>query len=340
MGFDPSSVVADYGDPAAESLACRTDAALFDFSFMSRAIIEGAGAIDALSQITSRHLADQPIGRIRYALREAPDGHVVADLTIWRIAPEIWEVMSGRPEDIADLAAVARRVGNVTVLDLTAETSIFALQGPQSYSLIRSLLEPEHAQRLTALPYYATTDVALQGVPVRVGRLGYTGEQGVELVLPTSSAEAIWNTLAAKARPAGFVAADMLRIEAGFVLFANEFRLPVTAAEAGLAGFAPAPNAHDQQTLRLASFRALSDRDVTLFRPRDDASRPADPGVLAPTSACISRAAGGILGLGYVLASHDPSNALRDPSDTFQQIELVNRPYYDPGKTRPRGPWT
>lgn len=340
MGFDPSTVVTDYGDPIGEARACRTATALFDFSFMSRAKIEGAGAIAALSRLTPRRLADLPVGRLRYAMRETADGYLASDLTIWRIGPDHWEVMSGRAVDIADLARFACEVGHARVDDLTSATRIFAVQGPETLDLLRAMVRPDEVGSLLALPYYGTVDLVLAGTHVRVGRLGYTGEQGVELLVPERHAEAIWTKLVAGSRQAGFIAADMLRIEAGFVLFANDFLLPVTAREAGLGQFCAADTGRpNKDELELVCFRAASHGDVSMFRPDRHLCRYAEPDVLAVTSACYSLAAGSVLGLGYAWRFRPRAMPLRDPTGMFSRIEVVSRPFYDPTKTRPRMPW-
>jgi glycine cleavage system aminomethyltransferase T len=340
MGFDPKNIVTDYGDPEDEARACRQSAALFDFSFMSRATISGHRARAVIGTITIRPLDDLPVGRIRYALRETPKGHLAADLTIWRIAPDTWEVMSGRPVDIADLTAAAESEPETEVHDLTASTSIFAVQGPEALAALRPLLSPTDVQRLAQVPYYGTVDVTLADVPARIGRLGYTGERGFEVLVPAAAGRAMWEALAARARPAGFIAADMLRIEAGFVLFANEFQLPVTAAEAGLAGFATTSNNTGADALSLVAFRAAAQTGITLFQPRAALNRPTEPDVLVATSACNSLAAGGALGLGYVRRDHPAHAALRDSTGTFADIELVAHPFVDPDKRRPRGAWS
>ncbi len=340
MAFDPASIIRDYGDPEGEACACRSAAALFDFSFMARATVTGPGALAALARITSRPLADLPVGRIRYAVREKSDGYLAADLTVWRIARDTYELMSGRPVDIADLIDSAAAQPGTTAKDLTAATNVYAVQGPRALDALRSLLSPDHFDRLAMLPYYATADFVLAGVPVRVGRLGYTGERGFELLVPVESGRAIWTALAAEARPAGFIAADMLRIEAGFVLFVNEFRLPVTAAEAGLGSFSAAwDDDAPSHPLSLVCFRAATRTDLALYQPPAALSRPSEPNVIAATSACNSLAAGAVLGLGFVHRERPPNVELRDTAGTFTDIELVTRPFYDPEKHRPRGPW-
>lgn len=345
MAFDPTGVIADYGDPVGEAVACRTSAALFDFSFMSRAVVAGQGALNVIAALTRRPLHDLPVGRICYALRETPEGYLAADLTVWRIGPNTFEVMSGRPVDIADLAAAAVDYPDAQVRDLTAQTRIYAVQGPRALDVLRPLMSERAVRRLADLSYYATADFSIDGMPVRIGRLGYTGERGFELVLPACAGETVWKALASRARPAGFVAADALRIEAGFVLFANEFRLPVTATEAGLGAFASGAPTHrpdaasEGSQLCLVEFRAATQADVALFQPRPPLHRPNDDNTLLVTSACNSVAASGVLGLGYVRQCRRHDVPLRDPTGTFRNIQLVQRPYYDPEKRRPRLPW-
>ena len=97
-GFDIRALRADYGDGRAEAMSCRSAAALFDFSFMSRIRIEGPGANELIATLTPRRIDDLTPGRIRYALRVAADGRVVGDLTIWRLDAESFEIFSGSSE--------------------------------------------------------------------------------------------------------------------------------------------------------------------------------------------------------------------------------------------------
>src|SRR5262249_48506124 len=181
---------------------------------------------------TGRSLAGLAPGSIRYALRVADSGAVLADLTIWRIGPQAFELMSGRREDVLDLLSLSKSAAQVA--DLTASTAILSLQGPESLDALSGLGD---LRAITALPYFGFCEARLGGTPCTVGRLGYTGEQGFEIVLARQDRASLWAELAKRARPAGFAAADILRIEAGFVLFTNEFSIPVAPSEAGLSRF-------------------------------------------------------------------------------------------------------
>jgi aminomethyltransferase len=148
----------------------------------------------------------------------------------------------------------------------------------------------------------------------------------------------LWRALSHYLRPAGFVAADMLRIEAGFVLFANELALPVAPAEAGLARFHHAGHP-PRPAIKLVSFRADCGDLSWPWRPARGLQRPARPGAIAVTSACDSVVAGGVLGLGYVVAATPAEKPLRDPTGIFRNIRLTPMPFYDTAKRRPRAAW-
>jgi aminomethyltransferase len=328
--FNP---IAHFGEPAAEASACRTACALFDFSFLECARIQGGGAQQILEAFAGRSLASLDIGKINYALRVGPGGEAVADLTIWRTGAHCYELMSGRREDIADLLAWAE--GTLAVAEI-ADRATFALQGPDSLDVLR------HFGRVDAiepLPYFGFTDATLDGTACRIGRLGYTGEAGFEIICGRDRGPALWQTLSSCARPAGFVAMDMLRIEAGFVLFSNEFRLPVTPEEAGLGKFYRSSSSTPRR-MALVSFRADADRLAWPWQPSQSPQRPSAPGEIVVTSACDSVVAGGILGLGYALCPGEPGAALRDPNGIFRNIRQTPIPYYDPSKIRPRLPWS
>lgn len=332
MAFDPARVVIDYGDIDGEVEACRTAAALFDFSFVARARVAGPQALALLGEMTSRDHATMAVGDIRYALRARPDGRLVSDLTIWRLDPDTYELMSGRSEDIADLVRLAP--GDVT--DLSGKSAIFAVQGPNTLARLASATDVSEISRLA---YYRCCRARLLGADCLVGRLGYTGEAGFEIIVAEHAAPRLWTALSGLARPAGFAAADILRIEAGFVLFANELRVPVGAGEVGLSRFAGSRPARLGTPLTLVAFRADAAGRPILWQPAATLARPA-PGEIVVTSACWSRRAGGVLGLGFAHADDVAAGRpLADPTRAFAALSLVPRPFYDPGKRRPRAAW-
>jgi glycine cleavage system T protein (aminomethyltransferase) len=333
MALADFNLIGDFGDAAAEARACRTDCALFDFSFLECARLYGVGAKGIIEGFTGRRLDSLGIGNIYYALRVGPAGNILADLTIWRTGLNSYEVMSGRREDVHNLINCAGP--GVDVSDLGPEMATFALQGPRSLDVLRHLGPTDLIGRLD---YFTFADTALDGLPCRIGRLGYTGEAGFEIIFNRRHTDRLWQTLSAHARPVGFIAADMLRIEAGFVLFTNDFLVPVSPVEAGLGRFHRRPEAATPE-LALISFCATSGPLHLPWKPSSAVQRPASVGEITVTSACYSLAAGGVLGLGYAHANCAIGACLHDPTGNFRNIRRVGMPFHDPAKLRPRGPW-
>ena len=334
MPFDLSLLRHDYGDAIAEAKACRTTAALFDFSFVARGRVTGPGAISALQSITSRPLHSLQPGQIAYAVREGSDGRLLADLTVWRLDGDDYELMSGRSEDVRDLVEAS---SDGRAADLSDETAIFALQGPGSLNCLRCLDAPVS---LANLAYFHHTATEICGVDCRVGRLGYTGEAGFEIVAPKEHAATLWAEMQKLARPAGFASANILRIEAGFVLFANEFRIPVSAQEVGLERFASEHSPGLGDDIRLVTFRSSRIGTPALWAPAAQLARPAQQGELVATSACTSPLCEGTLGLGYVRRVDLDRRQDVFNSDAFGEVEIGPRPFYDTSKQRPRQPWS
>jgi glycine cleavage system T protein (aminomethyltransferase) len=323
----------DFGDPASEARACRTDCALFDFSFLECARLQGPRACSIIETFAGRSLQALAEKQIFYALRVDAGGAMVADLTIWRTGAQTFDVMSGRREDVAALLDCAGP--GIDVTDMTAGRATFAAQGPGTLDALRNLGDVGAVGRLE---YFTFCDANLAGISCMVGRLGYTGEAGFEIIVERRRAGDLWRALSLDLRPAGFIASDMLRIEAGFVLFTNELALPVAPAEAGLARFHHAGHP-PRPAIKLVSFRADCGDLSWPWRPARGLQRPAQPGAIAVTSACDSVVAGGVLGLGYVVAATPAEKPLQDPTGTFRNIRLTPMPFYDTAKRRPRAPW-
>ena len=334
MALDLSRLPRDWGDPEREVRNCRTAAALFDFSFVARASIAGPAALSLIGRLTGRRLDDMTDGAIRYAVHAAANGRLVSDLTIWKRGPDIWEVMSGRPEDIAVLRDPPMPAATVT--DLSPATSICAVQGPATLSALAGLAD---TAALARLGYYRHRTATVAGIDCLVGRLGYTGEAGFEIIAPRSAGQALWQALAARIPPAGFAAADVLRIEAGFALFANEFQVPVTAAEAGLASFA-GPEGETAGEITLVCLTASCRERPSVWQPLTPPPRPTRAGEVAITSAGWSARAGGVLALGFARTQDIAAGLpLHDPRGVLDRLARAGRPFYDPGKQRPRRAW-
>ncbi|WZH35971.1 MAG: glycine cleavage system protein T [Microbacterium enclense] len=136
-------------------------------------------------------------------------------------------------------ALVAGSTGLV-VEDVTDSFALIALQGPQARGILKSLPGVEiTGTALDDLGYYAWTDGTFASAPLFVARTGYTGEDGYELLIPTTKAGALWDAVLAAGADAGLVpcglaARDTLRLEAGMPLYGHELSRDIVPAQAGL----------------------------------------------------------------------------------------------------------
>ena len=318
-----------------QAVNCRAAAALFDFSFMSILRISGHDAASLISQYVNRDLSRMPLRSIRYCLHSDSVGNVLSDLTVWRVNDSTFDVMSGEIRDVRSL--MKRSSSNTTAKDVTDRTAIFSVQGPMS---LAAMMPACQDRILAELGYFSFGDLDIHGVPARVGRLGYTGERGFEIVVDTAHAKSLWTALSGHINVASFAVADILRIEAGFSLFCNEFEVGVTAKELSMDRFVDGPDSQALELKSLVCFSATAKEKPILWqRPQSGVSIPA-PGELLATSACFSPLTESVLGLGYV-ARQEKHSALAfiDPLGQFEDIKLRQRPYFDPKKQTVLGGW-
>ena len=134
-----ADLVRDYGDPHAEAMCCRQDCALFDFSFVYRIRVSGRNAIARIEQFQPRSVSDMSIGQIRYSVKLNAQGRVRSDLTLWRYAEDVFEIMSGCAEDVSDLHAQAGEEFNLQ--DLSESTAILSLQGPNTLAQLACFMD-------------------------------------------------------------------------------------------------------------------------------------------------------------------------------------------------------
>ena len=325
--------VAVYTDAAEEHLATRRACGLFDFSFMGHFEVAGAGARAFLDRLQTRNLSALAPGRIAYTLLLRPDGTVFIDATVWCLARDRYWLFTGRRSDFAFVAEAAGEAG-VALSDLSGANAVLAIQGPESARVLG-----RHLGAPPELAYFGFREARLGGVPVTIGRLGYSGELGYELIVPTGAAGTLWRELATDARECGFDAANSLRIESGYILFTNELARPVDPFELGLERLVSFDGRAftGSEALRARRWRApdrrlvgldgFARRNFSLLRdlPRAEVTSR----VRSPTFGCE-------LALGFVPAEAAASGDLVSISDT--EVGRISRlPFYDPGRVLPRG---
>jgi glycine cleavage system aminomethyltransferase T len=215
-----------------------------------------------------------------------------------------------------------------------ASTRALALQGPQSAG-------PRASGAAPGVAYFGFRAATLAGVPVTIGRLGYSGELGYELIVPTDAAGTLWRELATGARECGFDAANSLRIESGYILFTNELHArPVDPFELGLERLVSFDGRAytGSEALRALRRHEPDRRLVGLdgFARRNASALDGFPRVEV-TSRVRAPTFGRELALGFAPAEAAAAGTLVSTSDT--EVGRIHRlPFYDPGRVLPRGP--
>ena len=223
----------------AEVRAVRTGAGLFDVSHMGRVDISGPSATDFLDLVVTGSAATLEIGRARYCMICNSRGGVIDDTIFYRLAQDRYLLIpnAGNRHRVIDWfgLVIGQRFGDsVTLDDQTMQTSLLACQGPAALGLAGELA----ADGLPGLRPFAWMEARMCGTDVLVGRTGYTGEDGVEILAPASAAPSIWEALTnAGVVPCGLGARDVLRTEAGLPLHGHELDESTTPVEAQLERF-------------------------------------------------------------------------------------------------------
>jgi aminomethyltransferase len=202
--------------------AARTACALFDISPLYKYHVHGPGARALLDRVLTRDVSRLAVGQVSYTTWCDDEGKIVDDGTITRLAPDSYRLTAAIPTldwlQDNDLGIGAR------IEDASEALAALSLQGPTSRAVLQRLADAD----VGALRYFRQLETKLAGIPVSISRTGYTGDLGFEIFVEPGWAERLWDELleagrAFNLRPAGNIAQDMLRIEAGLLLIDVDF---------------------------------------------------------------------------------------------------------------------
>jgi len=225
-----------------ECKAVRTHAGLFDVSHMGRITAEGKRAETFLNRLVTNDVSKLSVGQGQYSLLCNPSAGIIDDLTIFRTSQTRYLVVYNAANRDKNWAWFEKhREHEVELRDISDQSAMFAVQGPKAGQLLRSL----SGTRLEEIDKYSGKDVRVGDVSCLVTRSGYTGEDGFEIyVWSTSpqhpeSALRIWDKLLLAGRhdglkPSGLGARDVLRLEAGMCLYGNDIDEKTSPVEAKL----------------------------------------------------------------------------------------------------------
>ncbi|MFP4063408.1 MAG: glycine cleavage system aminomethyltransferase GcvT [Halochromatium sp.] len=222
-----------YGSQLDEHHAVRQQAGVFDVSHMRPIDIQGADALVFLRRLLANDVAKlkQP-GKALYSCMLNADGGVIDDLICYYLGPNRYRAVVNAATADKDLAWMQACIQGAAVgINSRDDLAMLAVQGPQARAEAAALLpEALRAPALALRPFFATE----QGDWL-VGRTGYTGEDGFEILLPATEVVDLWQALiAAGVTPCGLGARDTLRLEAGMNLYGQDMTEEIGPLESGL----------------------------------------------------------------------------------------------------------
>jgi aminomethyltransferase len=214
-----------------EHLAVRSACGVFDVSHMGEVETFGPGAETLLQRLLSNDVSKLAVGGAQYSVLCRSDGGILDDLFTYRLADDRYLTVTNAANHERDFAWFEEHSGgfDAEVRDAIADYAMLAVQGPDARPIVSGLAEGELPSRMR------TATLSVAGAEMLVCGTGYTGEDGVELLLPPERATEVWDALtAAGAKPAGLGARDTLRMEVCFHLYGNDMDEHRNPIEAGL----------------------------------------------------------------------------------------------------------
>ena len=218
----------------AEHHHTRNAAGLFDVSHMGQLRLVGSDAAAAFESLIPVDVIDLPVGKQRYGLLLNDQGGIIDDLMFFKREADIFVIVNGACK-VGDIAHIQARIGTRCQVIPMPERALLALQGPLAVTALSRL-----AQGVEKLVFMTggnfTVQTGTQSIDVFLTRSGYTGEDGFEISVHESDAEALAKALLAQpeVKPIGLGARNSLRLEAGLPLYGNDIDNSTTPVEAGL----------------------------------------------------------------------------------------------------------
>jgi aminomethyltransferase len=220
-----------YTGVRAEHMAVREGCGIFDVSHMGEIETVGPGAQALLQRLLSGDVAAIPVGGAQYGVLCREDGGVLDDLFTYRLGAERFLTVTNAANHARDLEWFRAHAGgfDAQVRDRLEDYAMLAVQGPRAREIVQRIADSPLPPRMTV------AEGRLGGAKVLVCGTGYTGEDGVELLLAPTDAPRLWDELVRRgAVPAGLAARDTLRLEVCFHLYGNDLMVQRGPIEAGL----------------------------------------------------------------------------------------------------------
>jgi aminomethyltransferase len=332
-----------YAGILSEVAAVRTATGLFDVSHMGRFYISGTNATAFLDWVLTGSVETLRVGRARYCMICNEAGGVIDDTIFYRLAEDRYLLIPNAGNRLAVAAWFQRWIdekypADCVMEDQTESTALVAFQGPGTPVVMDRLCD----QPPSSMRPFTWQENQLRGVPVLLGRTGYTGEDGFEIVVDAPEVDLLWRTLMDQgAVPCGLGARDVLRLEAALPLHGHEIDEDTTPIEAGLERFVRFDKEYvGAQVLRQQHEQGVARKLIGLKLPGRSAPRAGYPildqgqTVGHITSGSYSPTLDTSIAMGYVVerSAHTGRVLDVDIRGRIARTEVVPMPFY----TRPK----
>jgi aminomethyltransferase len=208
-----------YSSMKEEHLSVRNQCGMFDISHMGVLEVSGADAFAFLQRFTCNDATKSLKQKMTYSMVLNEEGFVLDDVMFAKLGERFILVVNSANREKLLSWFKSYDIGDVVIKDLSETNAFIAIQGPKAIEQLASKLSMD----LSFLKRFSIDTISLFGEDVIISRTGYTGEDGVELIVPSKHASDFWDSLIEFGiAPCGLAARDSLRIEAGFPLYGHE----------------------------------------------------------------------------------------------------------------------
>lgn len=222
-----------YGSQLDEHHTVRQNAGMFDVSHMTVVDILGAGGRQFLRKLLTNDVDTlEHTGRALYSCMCNEHGGIIDDLIVYQRAPDNYRLVLNSATRVNDLDWIrAKSEGFMVGLQERTDLAMLAVQGPEAIAKTMSILTAAQVDAISTLTYFECVDVDNWFF----ARTGYTGEDGLEIIIPKTDITGLWDALLqAGVKPCGLAARDTLRLEAGMLLYGQDMDESTTPLESGL----------------------------------------------------------------------------------------------------------
>jgi len=224
---------------AEEHRAVRDGVALIDQSSFSKFDLVGAGALEALQRLAVSNM-DKPVGSVIYTQLCNARGGIEADVTVTRTGLDCFYIVTGAGFGVRDIDWIRRSLpedGSVHLIEMTSARAVVNICGPKAREVLQQVCEADVSN--AAFPFGTAQKIVIGAATVRAVRIGYVGELGWELHIPTEFTRHVYDLLwqagqAFGIRDVGYRAVESLRLEKGYLYWSADITPDYTPIEAGL----------------------------------------------------------------------------------------------------------